>query len=136
MEEGDGMQPLKHWNDRLAIDQETREEQAMVRSVIVKPRTLSVTYLNSMTSVPTKLATLMLANAMERSNTTLAVVRLKRTRVRRNFQNAATVGTSPTSPDTKPPNTRGGKRRRGRMSKRTWEKKKLAKGAFATVEIY
>jgi hypothetical protein len=72
-----------------------------------------------MTSVPTRLATLTLANAMERSNTTLAVVRLKRTRVRRNFQNAATVGTSPTRPYTIAPNTRGGTRRSGRMSKRT-----------------
>lgn len=56
------------------------------------------TYLNSMTSVPTKLATLMLSNAIDRRSTTLAVVRLKRTSVSRNFQNAATVGTSPTKP--------------------------------------
>jgi hypothetical protein len=55
------------------------------------------THLNNITRVPTKLATLILAKAIDRSSTTLAVVRLKRTRVSRNFQNPGTVGTSPTS---------------------------------------
>ena len=56
------------------------------------------TNLNSMINVPTKLETLTLANAIESHNTTLAVVRLKRTSVNMNFQNPATVGTSPTKP--------------------------------------
>jgi hypothetical protein len=43
--------------------------------------------LNNMISVPTRLATLTLANAMESQSTTLAVVRLNRTSARRNFQN-------------------------------------------------
>ena len=54
--------------------------------------------MNNMTKVPTRFATLLLSQAMEMSKITLALVRLKRTRVRRNFQNAATVGTNPTSP--------------------------------------
>jgi hypothetical protein len=66
------------------------------------------THLNSMTSVPTKLATLMPENAMENSNTTPGVVRLKSTRVRMNFKNAATVATSLTRPYTTPPNISGG----------------------------
>ena len=56
------------------------------------------TNLNSMINVPTKLATLTLANAIESHSTTLAVVRLKRTSVNMNFQNPATVGTNPTKP--------------------------------------
>jgi len=51
-----------------------------------------------MTKVPTRLATLILSKAMERRRTTLAVVILKRTKVSKNFQKPATVGTSPTSP--------------------------------------
>lgn len=78
------------------------------------------TYLNSITSVPTKLATLVLAKAIERSRTTLAVVRLNNTRVSKNFQNPATVGTSPTRGYRIPPNTNGGTSRRGRMSKSTY----------------
>lgn len=84
-------------------------------------------YLNNMTKVPTKLATLGLSNAIERRSTTLAVVKLKSTRVRRNFQNATTVGTRPTSPYTMPPNTSGGTSRKGRMSKRTFKLRFLAK---------
>ena len=80
-----------------------------------------------MTSVPTKLATLILANAMESNSTTLAVVRLKSTRVRMNFQNAATVGTSPTRPYTIPPNISGGTSRKGIMSNRTCERTKKFK---------
>lgn len=56
------------------------------------------THLNNITRVPTKLATLTLANAIDNQSTTLAVVRLNKTKVSRNFQKAATVGTSPTSP--------------------------------------
>lgn len=74
------------------------------------------TDLNSMTNVPTKLATLVLANAMLNQSTTLAVVKLNNTRVSINFQKPATVGTSPTRPYTIPPNIRGGTRRRGNMS--------------------
>lgn len=78
------------------------------------------TYLNSMTNVPTKLATLMLSNTIESSRTTLAVVRLKRTNASRNFQKPATVGTSPTRPYTIPPNIRGGTSRRGRISNKIY----------------
>ena len=77
-----------------------------------------VTHLYNMTRVPTRLATLMLANAMESHRTTLAVVKLKRTSVSRNFQKPGTVGTRPASPYTMPPNITGGTRRKGRMSKR------------------
>ena len=77
------------------------------------------TDLKSMTSVPTRLATLVLANATEMRRTALAVARLNRTRTRRNFQNVATSGTSPTSLYTIAPKTRGGTTRRGMMSNRT-----------------
>lgn len=77
-------------------------------------------YLNSMTSVPTRLATLILANAIESHSTTLAVVRLNNTSVSINFQKMMGSGTSPTKPYTIPPNMRGGTRRSGRISKRTW----------------
>lgn len=56
------------------------------------------TYLYNMTSVPTRLATPVFATTTEIKSTTLAVVRLKRTKVNRNFQKAGTVGTRPTSP--------------------------------------
>jgi len=56
------------------------------------------THLNSMINVPTRLATLTSANAIDSQRTTLAVVKLKSTSVSMNFQNAATVGTRPTSP--------------------------------------
>ena len=59
---------------------------------------LQVTYLNSMINVPTRLATLTLAKAIESQSIAVAVVKLNRTRVRINFQNAVTVGTRPTSP--------------------------------------
>ena len=52
--------------------------------------------MNSIISVPTKLATLTLANAMDNSRMMLAVVRLKRISVSMNFQNAGAVGTRPT----------------------------------------
>jgi hypothetical protein len=94
MEEGNGMQPLEDWDSRLI--KRPVKEQAIGIPVAVKYQEVFNTHLNSMTSVPTKLATLMPENAIENSNTTLAVVRLKSTRVRMNFQNAATVGTSPT----------------------------------------
>ena len=77
-----------------------------------------MTYLKSIMSVPTKLETPMLANAMERRRITVAVVILKSTRVSINLQNTAVVGTSPIKPYTIPPNTRGGITRKGRMSKR------------------
>lgn len=51
-----------------------------------------------MIRVPTKLATPMLANAIDNSRITLAVVRLNSTRVSMNFQNAAAVGTRPIRP--------------------------------------
>jgi hypothetical protein len=51
-----------------------------------------------MIKVPTKPATLVLENATDINNTTLAVVRLNKTNVRRNFQNAGTLGTRPTIP--------------------------------------
>jgi len=51
-----------------------------------------------MTMVPIRLATLVFAHAIEMSKMTLAVVRLKSTSVRMNFQKAATVGTKPTRP--------------------------------------
>lgn len=71
-----------------------------------------------MTRVPTKLATLILENAIDSHKTTLAVVKLNKTRVSKNFQNAATVGTRPTRLYTMPPNIRGGTSLRGSMSKR------------------
>lgn len=78
----------------------------------------------SMTRVPTKLATLVLSNAIDSHNTTLAVVRLNKTSVSMNFQNPATVGTSPIRPYTIPPNMSGGTSRSGRMSNKTYSKKK------------
>lgn len=81
-----------------------------------------LSHLNNMIKVPTRLATLILANAMESSSTTLAVVRLNITSVSINFQKAGTVGTSPTRPYTIPPNIRGGTSRSGRMSNRIYSK--------------
>ena len=75
-------------------------------------------HLNNMTIVPIRLATLVFAHAMEMSKITLAVVRLKSTSVRINFQKAVTVGTKPTSPYTMPPKSNGGTTRSGRMSNR------------------
>ena len=80
-----------------------------------------VTYLKSMTSVPTRLATLVLAKATDMRRTELAVARLKRTRTSRNFQNVATSGTRPTSRYTIAPKTSGGTTLRGKMSKSTCE---------------
>ena len=57
-----------------------------------------MTYLKSMINVPTRLATLTLAKAIESSNMTLAVAKLNRIRVSMNFQNVATSGTRPTRP--------------------------------------
>ena len=56
------------------------------------------TYLNSIISVPTKLAMLVLAKAMESNRITLAVVKLNMTKTSMNFQKVATSGTSPTNP--------------------------------------
>ena len=78
----------------------TRKEQAMGTSVAVKYQEIFNMHLNSMTSVPTKLATLMPEIAMENSNTMLGVVRLKSMRGRMDFQNVVTMGTSPTRPYT------------------------------------
>jgi hypothetical protein len=96
----------------------------MGTSVAVKYQDIFNTHLNSMTSVSTKLATLMLENAMENSNTTPGVVRLKSRRVRMNFQNAATMATSLTMPYTIPPNISGGTSHKpqARMSNRTCER--------------
>ena len=55
-----------------------------------------------MTNVPTKLAKLVLSNAMDNNSITLAVVKLNNTNVSINFQNAGTVATSPTRPYTLP----------------------------------
>ena len=74
--------------------------------------------MNNMTIVPMRLATLVFAQAIDMSKMTLAVVRLKSTRVRMNFQKAATVGTKPTRPYTIPPKRSGGTTRSGRMSNR------------------
>ena len=74
--------------------------------------------MNNMTIVPIRLATLVFAHAIEMSKITLAVVRLKSTSVRMNFQKAVTVGTKPTSPYTIPPKSSGGTTRSGRMSNR------------------
>lgn len=73
-------------------------------------------HLNNITMVPIRLATLVFAHAIEMSKMTLAVVRLKSTSVRMNFQNAGTVGTKPTRPYTMPPKSNGGTTRSGRMS--------------------
>jgi hypothetical protein len=78
--------------------------------------------LNNIISVPTRLATLTLAKAIESQRTTLAVVKLNKTRVSMNFQKPATVGTRPTSPYTIPPNIIGGTRRRGRISNKICER--------------
>ncbi len=72
-----------------------------------------------MINVPTKLATLTLANAIESKRMTLAVARLKRMRVSMNFQNVATSGTRPTRPYMIDPKTSGGTTRSGSISKRT-----------------
>lgn len=81
-----------------------------------------------MTNVPTKLAKLVFLNAMDNNRITLAVVKLNNTSVSMNFQNAGTVATSPTSPYTIPPNRRGGTRRNGRISKRTYIEKRSTEG--------
>lgn len=75
--------------------------------------------------VPTKLATPMLANAIDNSKITVAVVRLNKTSVSMNFQNVSIVGTNPINPYTIPPNARGGTIRKGRMSKRIWNSNEL-----------
>lgn len=72
-----------------------------------------------MTSVPTRLATLVLSKAIDSKRTTLAVVKLNSTSVSRNFQNVVTSGTKPTRLYTMPPKTKGGTSRNGRISKRT-----------------
>ena len=82
------------------------------------PCTSGCAHLNNMTIVPIRLATLVFAHAIEISNMTLAVVRLKSTSVRMNFQKADTVGTKPTRPYTIPPKSSGGTTRSGRMSNR------------------
>ena len=76
--------------------------------------------MKSITSVPTRLATLVLANATEMSNTALAVARLNKTKTSKNFQKVATSGTKPTRRYTMAPNTSGGTTRSGMISKRTW----------------
>ena len=73
-----------HWRTGTTVSR-SRKEQAIGTSVAVKYQEIFNTHLNSMTSVPTKLSTLMPENAMENSNTTLGVVRLKSTRVKMNF---------------------------------------------------
>lgn len=105
MEEGNSMQPSESRRHTLAIDQQTREQETnfMIRinKLVQHPHEgekKGSTNLNSMINVPTKLATLTLANAIDSHSTTLAVVRLKRTSVSMNFQNPGTVGTSPTNP--------------------------------------
>ena len=54
--------------------------------------------MNNITNVPTKLAKLVLSNAIDNNRMTLAVVKLNNTNVSINFQNAGTVATSPTRP--------------------------------------
>ena len=54
--------------------------------------------MNSMIRVPTRLATLVLAKAMDNRRMTLAVVKLNNTSTRMNFQNVDTSGTSPIRP--------------------------------------
>jgi hypothetical protein len=77
--------------------------------------------LNSIISVPTKLATLTLENAMDNSKMTLAVAKLNKIRVSINLQNVATSGTRPTRPYMIEPNTSGGTTLRGSMSKVTYK---------------
>ena len=76
-----------------------------------------------MTSVPMRLATLVLSHAIESRRMTVAVVRLKSTSVSMNFQNVATSGTSPIHAYMMPPNTIGGMMRSGRMSNRILDAK-------------
>ena len=94
------MQPAERRGDTVPIDKKTSKQKATEDGISVNLicQKRITTHLNNMTSVPTRLATLTLANAIESQRTTLAVVRLKRTRVSMNFQKPATVGTRPTRP--------------------------------------
>lgn len=51
-----------------------------------------------MIKVPTRLATLVLAKAIDNRRITLAVVKLNSTSTRMNFQNVETSGTRPINP--------------------------------------
>jgi len=93
------MQPLQGGGDSVPVDQEASEKEAIVISTnAVGFRTYRITYLNSIIRVPTKLATLVLANDIDSKRITLAVVKLNSTSVNMNFQKAGTVGTRPTRP--------------------------------------
>lgn len=59
-----------------------------------------MTYLYNMINVPTRLATLTLANTTDNHSTRLAVARLNSTKTSMNFQSPGTVGTRPASPYT------------------------------------
>lgn len=121
VEERNGVKPLQNRRHRLPVDQQARKEEA-TDYIGIKTATIDEqeTHLNNMTNVPTKLARLVLSNAMDNSSITLAVVKLNNTNVSMNFQNAGTVATSPTRPYTIPPNKSGGTKRNGRISKRTF----------------
>ena len=79
--------------------------------------------MKSITRVPTRVATPKLAKATEIERTTLAVVKLKRTRINMNFQNVPTVATKPTRAYTMLPYTIGGTTLNGRMSNSIFEAK-------------
>ena len=76
-----------------------------------------------MTRLPSKFATPRSCTATLRNKTTALAARLKSTRVIMNFQKQATSGLRPARPYTIEPRTKGGMRRRGRMSKRILERK-------------
>lgn len=98
VEEREIVKPLEPWRDGITVDEQACEEKTGETVRDVDSELEVYTYLNSMISVPTKLAMLVLANAIESNRITLAVVKLNMTRTSMNFQNVATSGTSPTNP--------------------------------------
>ena len=98
MEERDDVEPFPLLPKRLSVDEQSSEQQAIITVSSGDKTRSGGAYLNSMIRVPTRLATLVLAKAMDNRRMTLAVVKLNNTSTRMNFQNVDTSGTSPIRP--------------------------------------
>ena len=98
MEERNDVEPFPLFPKCLSINEQPSEQQTVkdVSSGKITPN--SMTHLKSMIRVPTRLATLVLAKAIDNRRITLAVVKLKSTSTRMNFQNVDTSGTRPINP--------------------------------------
>lgn len=103
MEEGDRLQPPYSQRHLVTVHQQTRKQQAvqaiprgsgLIQDTVTYQT--ACTHLNSITRLPTKLATPELLMTMLMKKTTLLAARLNMMRTRMNFQNSATVGTRPT----------------------------------------